>query len=117
MVEPLNYVSGETPALDAPEAAPKNGKGLLGQVSPILPGILGSLGLLAVSAAVISVARAPHQHDRHPALAELMANCHRWERDMRHHRGALERLERALQHERHELRHDRRHALIGLARR
>jgi hypothetical protein len=33
---------------------------------------------------------------------------------VRHHRGALERLERALQHDRRELEHHRRHALIGL---
>jgi hypothetical protein len=116
MAEPLNYVSGEPEEIEAPDQAPRDLKGLIGQINPVIPGIVGAFGLAAATVAIVSIRRAHQQRGGHPALAELLANSRRWEHDMRHHRGALERLERALQHERRELEHHRRHAIVGLMR-
>jgi hypothetical protein len=113
MAEPFNYVSGEA-VDDASEEAQEVTKIGLGQIARFLPGILGAASLLAATVAIVSIKRAQQRHEGHPALAELMASSRRWELDVRHHRSALERLGRALQHERRELEHHRRHALIGL---
>jgi hypothetical protein len=115
MAEPLNYVSGEAVEIDdVSEDAQEVTKVRLGKIAPLLPGILGAVSLLAATVAVVSIKRAQQRREGHPALAELLANSRRWELDVRHHRGALKRLGRALQHERRELEHHRRHALIGL---
>jgi hypothetical protein len=117
--ESLSYDPlGERPENIIPDETPSDVGGLLGQVAPVLPVILGSLGFLAVAGVtIILVGRARHRPDRHPILAELAADWHRWERDMRHHRGRLERLERSLHLERRELERYRRHAAAGLLQR
>jgi hypothetical protein len=114
MSQPLDYVTGEMAEVEPSDAATKETEGLPGKITSALPGILGASGLLAATVAIVSVVRAKQRHTRHPVLAELFANSHRWERDVRHHRNALERLERAMQHDGRELEHHRRHALIGL---
>jgi septal ring factor EnvC (AmiA/AmiB activator) len=115
MAEPQNYVSGEAVEIgDVSEDAQEATKVRLGQIAPVLLGILGAVGLLAATVAIVSVTLAQQRREGHPALAELLANSRRWERDMRHHRGALERLGRALAHEGRELQAHRRHALISL---
>jgi hypothetical protein len=114
MGQPLEYVPGERGEVDPSDEETRDMGRRLGQLTLAVPCVLGALGLLAATVVIVSIKRAQQRREGHPALAELLANGRRWEHDVRHHRGALERLGRELQHERRELEQHRRHALIGL---